>query len=227
MGLGMLKALSLAAVALTLAACAAGPRDRYSRLLPDKANPTEVVATEIAFARAAQEDGQWSAFRDYSTDDAVMFVPGQVNAHEWLGGRENPANAVRWQVHEVWSSCDGSLAVSRGAAQWPNGAAGDFLTVWQRQRAGNYRWVADMGQLRETALAEPDFIRTTVAECDPQVPEDRRIASSEIPAAITGQSRDGTLQYRIVQPEGGQVVKLALWNGAGFDEAFTAVFESD
>lgn len=222
-------AVLLAALStLALAACAGmGARDRYARLLPAKANPTEVIATELAFARAAQEDGQWTAFRDYSTGDAVMFVPQAVNAHEWLSEQQDPAQTVTWQPHEVWSSCDGTVAVTRGAAQWPNGSAGEFLTVWERQSNDTYRWVADLGQLREAPLPQPDFIRTRVAQCQPQVPADQRIAGSEVPSTLTGQSVDGTLRYRIAQPSGGQVVKLALWDGEAFVEGFTAVFESE
>ena len=79
------------------------------------ANPSEIVATEIAFARAAQAKGQWTAFRDYAADNAVMFVPQPVAAKDWLKGRANPPRAVAWQPHSVWMSCDGSMAVSKGA----------------------------------------------------------------------------------------------------------------
>src|SRR5690606_10184248 len=56
-----------------------GPRDRTDQRLL-RANAAGVVAAELAFARAAQEKGQWSAFAEYATDDAVMFVPEAVNA---------------------------------------------------------------------------------------------------------------------------------------------------
>ena len=79
---------------------------------------------ELSFARTAQEKGQWTAFAQTSTDQAVMFVPEAVNAHEWLKKRANPAEAVRWQPHEVFSSCDGSLAVTRGSWQRPDGTFG-------------------------------------------------------------------------------------------------------
>ena len=59
------------------------------------------------------------------------------------------------------------------------------------------------------------------------MPADQRVASSEVPSTLTGQSIDGTLRYRIAQPDGGQVVKLALWDGDAFVEAFTAAFESE
>ncbi|HBM04334.1 MAG TPA: hypothetical protein DD369_01900, partial [Erythrobacter sp.] len=121
---------AIALLALALAACTAGPgsRDRYARLLTPAANPSKVVAAELELARAAQEDGQWSAFRDFSAGDAVLFVPEPVAARDWLQGRADPAAALQWQPHHIWSSCDGSLAVTRGAWQHPDGAQGEFTT---------------------------------------------------------------------------------------------------
>lgn len=134
-------------------------------MLTPTANPSKVVAAELAFARAAQEDGQWTAFRNFAAGDAVMFVPEPVDARAWLSGRSNPQQSVQWQPHHVWSSCDGSLAVARGAWQRPDGTSGYFTTVWERQRDGEYRWTLDQGDRLDTPLAAPEFVRTDVAEC--------------------------------------------------------------
>ncbi len=159
--------LWVALLALAVAACSAnsGSRDRYARLLAPTANPSRVVATELAFARAAQEDGQWTAFRDFADDSGVMFVPEPVVARDWLKDRANPAQAVEWQPHHVWSSCDGSLAVTRGAWQRADGTTGYFTTVWERQRDGDYRWTLDQGDALDTPLEAPEFVRTDIADC--------------------------------------------------------------
>lgn len=205
--------LAFAAIAaLSLSACAGGPQERYGRFIQPVANPGKVVATELAFARAAQDDGQWTAFADYAADDATMFVPEPVNAPQWLKGRADPASAVAWQPHQIWSSCDGSLAVSQGAAQWPDGRNGEFLTVWRRQRDGSYLWEADIGQDLDALLTAPDFVSTKVANCAEPVPAGQRMASSERPA-VKGQSDDGSLQYLIHTMDGGSTVTLLLWNG--------------
>ena len=48
------SALSLVAASLALTACTAtGPRTPYGRFMEARANPGKVVATELAFARAA------------------------------------------------------------------------------------------------------------------------------------------------------------------------------
>ena len=73
------------------------------------------VTTHPAFARAAQEKGQWTAFAEFADDDAVMFVPETVNAKDWLRRQTNPAEAVRWRS---------SFRCTRSGSAGPSPAAG-------------------------------------------------------------------------------------------------------
>ena len=230
--------LAALAVAL-LAGCATGSdgsQDRSFGLTDDerareellRADPSKVIAAELAFARAAQEDGQWTAFIDYADDDAVMFVPQLVNAHAWLRQQTNPAQAVRWQPHQVWSSCDGSLAVTKGAWQRPNGTVGYFTTVWERKRDNEYEWVLDQGDTLDQALAAPELIESKVAECArPDAPGDRRERFRFVSATIRpgvceggtcrggGTSADGTLSYTYeVNGQGRQLIARMRESGA-------------
>ena len=81
------------------------------------ANPSAVVAAEIAFNRLAQEKGQWTAFRETAAKDAVMFVPQMANAQAWLKGRKDPPASVKWQPEKVLMSCNGSIGVTTGPWQ--------------------------------------------------------------------------------------------------------------
>lgn len=201
----MLKAAATFVLALSVAACATGPqnpRDRIERTLahaPGAAQPGEVVAAELAFARAAQDKGQWTAFREFAAEDAVMFVPEPVKARDWLKQQTDPPAAVKWQPHAVWMSCDGTLAVTRGAWQRPDGTFGWFTTVWMRQKEDkSYRWILDQGDALKTPLAEPDFIASKVAFCPkPGSPPPLTVLDM---AGQTqrgeGWSRDNTLRYR-------------------------------
>lgn len=215
-----MKKLVAAVLAIaTLAACAP-TQPRHLRDLPRTANPSAVLATEIAFARAAQERGQWTAFRQYATRDAVMFMPDVVNAQDWLRRQADPPQSVRWQPHAVWSSCDGSLAVTRGASQWPSGAEGYFATVWQRQRNGDYRWVMDYGDLLAAPLPAPEMLGATVADCS-------RPGAAPAPAGEAGNvregaSEDGTLRWRaVVRPDLSLSVAVQYWDGTAWREAFS------
>src|SRR6476659_1146456 len=87
---------------LALAACAGGSQGpRYARdpNFRQGANPSAAIAAELAFAQLAQDKGQWTAFRETATADAVMFVPQSVQAQAFLKNRANPAVAVKWQPH--------------------------------------------------------------------------------------------------------------------------------
>ena len=152
-------ALSIALLALSTAATAA-PR----QTLRPTANPGGVIAAEIGFAALAQEKGQWTAFRTTAAKGAKMFAPQPVLVADYLKNRKDPPVAVKWQPHMVWSSCDGSIAVTRGAWQRPD-SVGYFITVWQRQKDGQYKWVLDQGDALTQPLAEPDAIDGVVADC--------------------------------------------------------------
>ncbi|MBB3990484.1 hypothetical protein [Croceicoccus naphthovorans] len=214
-------AVALAA-ALALAGCAAGGQrgpDRGPALKPI-AEPGKVVATEIAFAQMAQEEGQWTAFAEYAADDGVMFVPEKVNAQDWLKKRPNPAQSVAWQPHEVWSSCDGSIGVTRGAWQRPDGSVGWFTTVWHRQKDGEYRWVMDHGDAAAKPLAEPEMIEAHVAECPTQPWAPSEDLLEGVPGNgefFGGASDDGTLRWGgRVDRWGGRIVTIDVWDGAEF-----------
>jgi hypothetical protein len=196
----------MSAVALT--ACAT---ERDWRDLKPTANPSRVIATELAFARAAQEKGQWPAFREYATNDAVMFVPEPVNAQDWLREQQHPPEALTWQPHQVWSSCDGSLAVTKGAWQSSNGSTGYFTTVWQRQSNERYKWTMDQGDTLPQPLPAPEMIGAVVADCAGQA--DR--VATPLAQGYTrrdGRAEDGSLYWSVVVGEdGGREVLVKLW----------------
>ncbi len=183
------------------------------------ANPSAVIAAELAFAQAAQDKGQWTAFAEAAASDAVMFVPKMVYAQGWLKGRANPPQAVKWQPHEVWSSCDGSLVVSRGAWQKWDGqrpkSVGYFTTLWQRQKDGKYKWILDSGDVLKEAEPAPEMIAGHVADCParglrPTVAPVVRVGKGSTkalppldPKHRAGKSDDGSLTWEVtVDPSG-------------------------
>jgi hypothetical protein len=199
------SALLWLAPLLALAACAGGQNGyRGVRNLRPIAEPGEIVAAELAFARTAQDKGQWTAFSQYAADDAVMFAPQPVLARQWLKGRANPVQTVKWQPYQVWSSCDGTVAVTKGAWQRPDGSRGYFTTIWQRQKDGAYKWVLDGGDTLKQPLAEPDLVQTDIADCAARGQfRGRPLKNDDIPLATVagpleerrGQSADGTLTW--------------------------------
>ena len=186
------------------------------------ANPSAVVASEVAFAQLAQTKGQWTAFRTTAAKDAVMFTPQMTYAQAFLKDQANPAAAVKWQPHQVWSSCDGTLAVTRGAWQSPAGASGYFTTVWQRQKDGKYKWVLDQNEALPFPMDPPEMIAAKVADCPAGYRPERAAKPKDFkgqlpaldPARRTGRSLDGTLGWDVtVTPDGARHFVVSMTSG--------------
>lgn len=173
--------------------------------------PTAIDA-ERAFNRAAQSEGQWTAFRRYAQDDAVMFTPQPVNAQQFLKPLKEPKIAVQWWPAESYVSCDGTTAVNTGPWVRPGGN-GYFTTVWHRQADGGWKWSYDGGDELKTPRALPDPPKVRGASCKGKPP-----AVVRVPVAPNktggGSSPDGTLTWTwVVNPEGARTFQAELWDG--------------
>ncbi len=105
-----------------------------------------IAAAERAFARRAQVEGQWKAFRLTAAPDAIMFVPDAKPVAKALIGVSEPAVPVMWWPGTIASSCDGTLGLSTGPwVRAASGGLGTFSTIW-RQTPTGYRWELDQGR---------------------------------------------------------------------------------
>lgn len=105
-----------------------------------------IAAAERAFARRAQVEGQWKAFRLTAAPDAIMFVPDAKPVAKALVGAAEPVVPVMWWPGTIAHSCDGSLGLSTGPwVRAASGGQGTFSTIWRRTASG-YRWVLDHGR---------------------------------------------------------------------------------
>jgi hypothetical protein len=192
-----MQKLFITALVLTLTACAPGYGPGH-RPLGLRANPSDVIATELAFAREARDKGTWTAFRDYATKDAQWPGPRFESVQTALKGVPDPAQAIVWEPDQVWASCDGTFALSSGPATHPSGKRTRFATIWQRQDNGEYRWVLDQGFDLEDNYTAPEMISARVADC----PAGKSLRVDRLPKArradawSSGQSEDGTLAWR-------------------------------
>ena len=231
---------------LLLAGCAGGPggglaggRGREGPPLPPTAQPTSVIATELAFARAAREEGQWTAYSRYAAPNAqVQWGGTSTSAQSWLAGRANPPSADRWVPRQAWSSCDGSAVVVVGTSTDSAGNWSRFTRVWERQQRGDFRWAYALSlpdpeltrarlerkreQAENAALGEDvieveagSFIRAKVADCATSpAPTPVGGSSTETTAGAFNLSKDRTLRWE--QDASGRFVAYA-WSGEGWD----------
>ncbi len=214
----MRKYVGIAALVLT--SCSSGP-SYNGPIIPLKANPSGVIAAELAFNRLAQEKGQWTAFRETMTKDAVMFEPRRVFAADFLKGKADPAKSATWQPYQVWTSCDGSAGVTHGAWQMGKGVQGYFTTVWTRQKDGSFKWVLDHGVPTAKALDTPEMIAAKTADCKgtPSIP----ISAPPVGADMkVGVSRDQTLNWvSTVNADASRTIQVSTWDGAKFVTVLT------
>lgn len=217
-------ALAAAAALVLGVAGHASAQDRHEhthnerRPLPSQGEPGLVAAADIAFARAARDDGQWTAFRRFAADGAVMHGEnGIIEAGPFLATRADPPAPVQWSPTAVWTSCDGSTAVSFGRFQEPDGIIGSYVTVWELQSNREYKWVYDMGGADDPQPAPRlppvedsidmivvpgmDIIDGKVADCSRGSAPDAAMPA-EVSAA-THASRDGTLRWQWSHGEDG------------------------
>lgn len=212
----------IAAFPLALTACAS-PRPKgppvavINRVLagaPGAAQPSTIVAAEIAFARAAREQGQWTAFRQFAAPGALLHgANGPFPIEPWLATQTDPPQAVQWEPRALVISCDGALAVSQGRYRDPEGKVGNFVTVWERQGNGEYRYVFDAGgddvpqpPPRKPVEGEGGIVVTAmdavlglVASCPrggDAIPPPPAIPVGEDGKTDARLSRDGTLRWR-------------------------------
>lgn len=190
------------------------------------ANPSALIAADIAFARLAREKGQWTAFRETADESAEMFEGGRVLAKAALKDRKDPASPVQWAPRAAWVSCDGTAGLTYGGWQEASATTGDYVTVWQRQWKGKvpYKWVLDDGDTLAAPLPQADWAQGKVADClvrrkpdgempppggkrekgERDKPQPMRPLAGPVPATDApagadskdGQSRDGTLAWR-------------------------------
>jgi hypothetical protein len=184
--------------------------------------PMTAIDAERAFVADAQKLGQWTAFRKYAADDAVMFVPQQVNAQAFLKDRKDPPASVYWWPGKSFVSCDGSYAVNTGPWVRQYGkAVGYFTTVWKRQPDGSWKWIYDGGDGLDTARAEGGDIKPSVAGCG-GVRKGFIATPPTYEKVGGGQSDDRTLIWRwSVSAAGALVFEVWLWNGGTYDKVLT------
>lgn len=231
--------IALAATAM-LAACTSPQAQRAERERRDATkflerqgsigDPGRVAAADIAFAKLAREDGQWTAFAQYAASGAVIHgTNGPIPAQPWLAQQRDPPVSNAWTPNTVWSSCDGSLAVSFGRFQQPDGNVGSYVTAWELQSDNSYKYTYDLAaldnpqpvrraqeDLPENAIIVPGMssIEGRVADCPvagSALPEIPPVSTAAANRSGAKRSDDGTLQWTWVHTDNGARRMIVQW----------------
>ena len=118
----------------------------------------DMVKTEQAFSKMAEEKNTRDAFLAFIADDGLLFRPGAVNGKKWM--LEHPAPPPKddkrpllaWQPAYAGMAASGDMGFTTGPWEAKAdikdekpGAYGHFMTVWKKQADGSWKFVVDLG----------------------------------------------------------------------------------
>jgi ketosteroid isomerase-like protein len=116
----------------------------------------EMVKTEQAFSKMAEEKNARDAFMTFIADDGLLFRPGAVNGKKWMLERPVPPSdkkpLLAWQPSYAGMAASGDMGFTTGPweaksdikDEKPSGY-GHFVTVWKKQSDGSWKFVVDLG----------------------------------------------------------------------------------
>lgn len=116
----------------------------------------EMVKTEQAFSKMAEEQNTRDAFMTFIADDGLLFRPGAVNGKKWMIEHPVPPSdkkpLLAWQPSFAGIAASGDMGFTTGPweakgdinDEKPSGY-GHFVTVWKKQADGSWKFVVDLG----------------------------------------------------------------------------------
>jgi hypothetical protein len=211
---------ALALALLLSAPLAAQQGNERARPGSGLADPSAVIAADIALSREARERGEAEGLRRAAADAALVLVPDPQPAAKWLKGRSLSSPPPEWDPRTVWLSCDGGYAVILGA--WSRGSqGGTYLALWQRQRKGEWRWLLHEDGPAETLGSEPEMIAGRVAECAGLPPRPRGFVPPPV-SPLKDASRDGSLEWSVTATRDCALsVSARAWDGKSMVKVLT------
>ena len=116
----------------------------------------DMVKTEQAFSRMAEEKTVREAFMTFIAEDGLLFRPGAVNGKKWMIEHPVPPSdkkpLLAWQPNFAGMSASGDMGFTTGP--WESKADikdgkpsgyGHFVTIWKKQPDGTWKWTVDIG----------------------------------------------------------------------------------
>jgi ketosteroid isomerase-like protein len=137
------------------------PEKKHRRAFPPTDPQTlrqELRATDKAFSAMSVAEGSGPAFGHFAAPNAIvvggLFVFGPDAIGEAFTGP--PTDKISWKPRFADAAASGDLGFTVGDAVFELGTGtfySKYLTVWQRQKNGDWRFVADLGSSRPAPAA--------------------------------------------------------------------------
>ncbi|WP_162789495.1 hypothetical protein [Altererythrobacter sp. ZODW24] len=131
-----------------------------------KAQPSSVVAAELAFNRTVLSKGYQKAYETLALDGARSFdMRGEHSITALLKSADVSGLIQQAKPHQIAMSCDGSVAVSAGRYIPSGGKGGSYYRIWSLQADRSYRIELEFVTPDGKPVDAPDIIETDVANC--------------------------------------------------------------
>jgi ketosteroid isomerase-like protein len=134
------------------------PDTKHRRTFPNtevSEQRAEILSVDAAFSATSVAEGGGPAFEQFAAPNAIGVGGGQyIFGPAALGEAftSDPTDVISWVPRFSDAAASGDLGFSVGEATFDFGPAGTFyskyLTVWQKQDTGAWRYVADLGNNR-------------------------------------------------------------------------------
>ena len=134
------------------------PTSKHRRNFPNTdviEQRSDLLAVDAAFSAASVSDGTGPAFEQFAAPNAIAVGEGQfVFGPEAIGEAftVGPNDVVSWVPRFSDAAASGDLGFTVGDATFVFAEFGTFftkyLTVWQKQDTGEWKFVADFGNSR-------------------------------------------------------------------------------
>ncbi len=122
----------------------------YSTMAKQKENPN-LIEVEYQFAEATKNSTIKEGFLKFIDDEGILFRPHPVNGKEFLEKSPAAPGQLLWYPSFSKKSHAGDLGVNAGPWEFKrveneeSVAFGNFVTVWEKQNDGSWKFLIDMG----------------------------------------------------------------------------------
>src|SRR5882672_2221369 len=128
----------------------------FSQQSKEKSALQSMVDTELAFARMAAEQGIRPSFMAFIAEDGILFRPRAVRGKQWMIDHPLPPSGehplLSWYPAVAEIARAGDMGYTTGPWEFKKDihdakpvAFGNFLTVWNRQSDGSWKFAIDLG----------------------------------------------------------------------------------
>lgn len=118
------------------------------------ADPQALIEADISFSDLSIKTGYQKAFIEFAHDSVVLLKPnhmpieGKQSLIESYVGRSDSNLVLTWKPVKALMAHSGELGYTYGLwtiVSQNDTARGTYLTIWKKDAAGNWKFIADTG----------------------------------------------------------------------------------